>query len=194
MSYHVHQLLKEAHRGHVGRIRRLLREGANVNSRGKYGHTPLMESASQGHLSALEYLLNSGADPGICADDNASPTFYACVNGHTKVVELLLRNGADPNAVRDCYPGLPGDTPGVSQLHVAIQRGFDGIALALINAGANIDHVCWGQTPLAAASERNMSNVAKRIREVDRERIRKRRSQIAEQGGGGNSAALRASP
>lgn len=158
-------------KGDIERIRRLLDEGATVNFRGKYGYTPLMEAASHGHLQAVQFLLDSGANPRINADDNASPMFYACVRGHFEVVDLLLRNGADPNITRNADGGeLPADTRGVSLLHVALRNGFDGIALALINAGARIDHVTRGKTPLHVAIELGMSVVVERIREVDRRR------------------------
>ena len=189
MSHRAQQLIAESRRGHVDRIKRLLNDGADVNCRGKYGYTPLMESASHGHFAAVECLLDSGADPKICADDNAPVTFYACVRGYADVVDLLLRSGVDPNAVRDsdCKEMLT-DTRGVSQLHIALRSGFDTIALSLINAGANIDHVTHGKTPLDVAIEQGMTNVAHQIREVDLGRSRSRQNGLAEQGGGGQAA------
>lgn len=182
MSHRDQELLAESRKGHVERMKRLLDDGANVNFRGKDGFTPLMEAASHGHFSAVEYLLDSGADPKICADDNAPPTFYACVRGYADVVDVLLRRGADPNAVRDSdCDGAPTDTRGVSQLHVALQNGFATIALSLIDAGANIDHLSHGETPLDVAIARGMTNVADRIRKVDGERRKRRENQLAEQ-------------
>jgi ankyrin repeat protein len=175
MSHRNQQLLKEARKGHLERITRLLDLGADVNFRGRYGYTPLMEAASQGHVSAVHLLLQSGADPLIGADDCAPPTFYACVHGFTDVVKLLLNYGADPNALRndDCQV-RPGDSRGVSQLHVALRHGFTEIAIALIDAGANIDHVSFGLTPLQEATTRNMANVVERIRKVDQARTQSR--------------------
>ena len=159
------ELIKESRRGHINRMDRLLKAGANVNCRGKYGHTPLMEAASQGHLEAVHYLLDYGADPSICADDNAPPTFYACVHGYAEVVELLLAKGADPNALRDHdYRIPPEDSAGISQLHIVINHGFTRIAIALINAGANIDHITHGRTVLQASMSANMNDIVDLIR------------------------------
>ena len=188
MAHRDQQLMTESRKGHVERIKRLLREGADVNYRGKYGYTPLMEAASHGNFAAVEYLLDSGADPKICAADNAPPTFYACVHGYGDVVDLLLKSGADPNAVRDSDFDVPTDTRGVSQLHIALRSGFDTIALMLINTGANVDHVSHGKTSLDVAIEQGMTNVAGRIREVDRDRKRCRENRLAEQDRAGQPA------
>jgi len=42
------ELLREARKGHVHRLDRLVKDGADVNCWGKYGYTPLMEAASVG--------------------------------------------------------------------------------------------------------------------------------------------------
>jgi ankyrin repeat protein len=195
MSHRNQQLLKEARKGHLERITRLLDLGADVNCRGKYGYTPLMEAASQGHVSAVHLLLGSGADPLIGADDGAPPTFFACVHGFTDVVKLLLNYGADANALRgnDCQV-RPGDSKGISQLHIAISNGFAEIAIALIDAGANIDHVSCGLTPLQEATTRNMANVVERIRKVDQARTQSRAKETAEQGAPGNRLKRVCSP
>ena len=141
-----------------------------------------MEAASQGHLETVQYLLNCGADPLIGADDNAPPSFFACVHGFADVVEVLLSSGADPNALRDSDSEVrDGDSRGVSQLEIAVRHGSARIALALIDAGANIDHVSHGKTPLDIALETEMTAVADRIREVDRRRMQTRQTKLAEQ-------------
>jgi ankyrin repeat protein len=54
MSHRNHQLLKEARKGHVERITRLLDLGADVNFRGKYGYTPLMEATTRNMANVVE--------------------------------------------------------------------------------------------------------------------------------------------
>jgi uncharacterized protein len=147
-------LLRECHRGHLARVERLVAEGADGNCRGKYGWTPLHHAAGQGHVDVVRFLLAAGARATLRTDDGAPTMFFACVQGHAEVVELLLAAGGDPNAHRASGgPTRDGDTPGVSLLHVAIQRRHARIVAALLQAGAYTDFVAHGQDALAAARE-----------------------------------------
>jgi uncharacterized protein len=65
-------LLAAARRGNVGRIQRLVAEGADVNTRGKYGYTPLFHASSGGHADAVRLLLDAGAIPSLTTDDGGT--------------------------------------------------------------------------------------------------------------------------
>tara|TARA_R110002073_G_scaffold50324_1_gene133243 strand:+ start:186 stop:644 length:459 start_codon:yes stop_codon:yes gene_type:complete len=135
-------------------MKRLVADGADVNCRGRHGHSPLIEAASSGHCEAVRFLLGAGADPAALTDDRAPTLFYACVRGHEEVVDLLLDAGANPNANRDSGFSLrEGDSPGVSMLHVAIWHRFTRVVEALLRAGANIDFLVRGRDALAVAME-----------------------------------------
>jgi ankyrin repeat protein len=102
-----HLLLAEAAgRCDVGRVRRLLEEGAAATSEA------LCAAVRAGCVEAAELLLQHGADPNqhTCEDDYPVHRFYvhplhmAVRRGNLQMAELLLRYGADPNIEgRGCW-------------------------------------------------------------------------------------------
>ncbi len=99
-------LVEAAGRCDVGRVRRLLEEGAAVTS------DALCAAVRAGCVEAAELLLQHGADPNqhACEDDYPVHRFYvpplhmAVRRGNLQMTELLLRYGADPNIEgRGCW-------------------------------------------------------------------------------------------
>src|SRR5262245_48464482 len=90
------QLLEAARTGNLQRVQELLNKGADIQTKNKYGTTPLFFAAAKGHLEVARFLLEKGADP------NQKDTFYgstaiewAAQEGHFDVVKLLLQKGAN---------------------------------------------------------------------------------------------------
>ena len=50
----------------------LVAQGANPNSIGRYGRSPLYRAAFAGHVEAVQMCLQCGADPRLRADDGCS--------------------------------------------------------------------------------------------------------------------------
>jgi ankyrin repeat protein len=96
----IHELMKQARKGHLGRIERLLGKGVDLNARAGYGQTALFEAVFSQQVETVRFLLEHGADPRLVSDDGAGPLFYACVSGNLEIVELLIQYGADVNEVR----------------------------------------------------------------------------------------------
>jgi uncharacterized protein len=145
-----HELLRQAQKGHLGRIERLLGRDVDVNCQGKFGQTPLFEAAIAGQLEAVRFLLSHGADPLIISNDCAGPLFFACTNGYVEIVDLLIEHGADVNASRRI--DLPHGKDFYSPLQFAIFSNHDEIAQKLVDAGANLDHRVWGMTMVEYAA------------------------------------------
>ena len=123
----------------VAVVRVLLENGADVNARGDYGHTPL-------HLAdnddVARVLLECGADPG--ARDNTGQTPLLRTTS-VKAAQALLENGADPNA-RDNSNGTP--------LHARTGRLNTEVAQVLLENGADPNaRDDENRTPLHWASE-----------------------------------------
>ena len=145
-----HELLKQARKGHLGRIERLLGRDVDVNCQGKFGQTPLFEAALAGQLEAVRFLLNHGADPRILSHDGSGPLFFACARGYAEIVDLLIEHGADVNASR--RTDFPHGTEFSSPLQVAISNRHDEIARKLVDSGANLDHRVRGVNMLEYAA------------------------------------------
>ena len=67
-----------------------------VDSRNKYGNTPLMEASWCGHTSTVQLLLERGADVNHQGYDKYTPLHYARIMEAPEELQLaLLRAGAD---------------------------------------------------------------------------------------------------
>lgn len=105
--------------------RRLLDLGARVDSRDAGGNTPLHLAAFRGYLAVIRLLLAWGAD--IDARDGGGRTalFASVFDGNETVALLLLSHGAKF-----------GDAEGGRLLLAARERRLNGLAEALLEAGA----------------------------------------------------------
>ena len=120
----------------VEMIRKLLRAGANVNTRDKEGQTALL-AALDSPLTVpgitelvVQLLLDAGAD--IHAPDNYGRTalHVAAENSNSSIIHLLLDAGADIHAP---------DKDGRTALHVAAENRNSSIIHLLLDAGADIE-------------------------------------------------------
>jgi ankyrin repeat protein len=120
--------------------------------------TPLdvFEAAAFGRTAQLEAILDE--EPTLVdafAADGFFPLGLAAFYGHEKAVRLLLARGASPNlAARNAMK--------VAAIHAASAAGSVPIALALIEAGADVNAVQQaGFTPLHAAAMTGQLDLAK---------------------------------
>ena len=148
-------LIDACEKGDLFRVRQLIKEGCNVNTRGEYGTTPLMEAASEGHGQVVEELIREGARVNVKNNVQRTALYYASWRGHCSVVKTLCAAGADTN-VQDEW----GQTP----LMWAARMSSDEIVCELIRAGASVNVVTsskWlsglaaGSTALHLAAENN---------------------------------------
>ena len=76
-------------------IARMLREGANVNSRNRLGESALVIVLKKNRLDLAEVLLAAGADVNLPAVNGITPLMTAAYAGHVDMVKTLLDKGAD---------------------------------------------------------------------------------------------------
>jgi ankyrin repeat protein len=116
----------------------VLQKGANVNYRSGKGRTPLHIACFHGHTDTVKLLLHHGANIDACNSDGGTPLHMGVYNGHEDVIFELLNRGAKVDIQENHY--------GVTPLHLACQKGFHGIALALVENLASLkvtDKVCF---------------------------------------------------
>ena len=134
---------------HIGAVKQLLAEGADVLTVGNGGAYPL-HLARSGAVATV--LINAGALTFSKDSFGATPLHSACARGDREVVEVLLRAFASPT-----QKNTDGNTP----LHVACCSNSDSTIITLLTArGAS-----WTarnnklQTPLEAALSQAVSLV-----------------------------------
>lgn len=141
-------LADAAMRGDAATVRRLLRQGADVNAAQGDGMTALHWAATRGDAPLARLLLGARASTAATTRIGAlTPLHLAAQAGNAEVVRALLTAGADARARTDV---------GVGSLHLAAMAGSVETINALLKAGCdvNLAEPGWGETPLMVAAAR----------------------------------------
>jgi len=78
--------------GNTEAVRFLIRQGADVNARERFGQTPLSEAAFYGNVGVIEELLKNGADVNALGDDGTALDVATKAN-KASVADLLKHYG-----------------------------------------------------------------------------------------------------
>ena len=113
------QLLKAATEGDTDKIWELIEQGADIDTRNKWGDTALMLAARKGHLTPelLEALVSRGADVNARDKDGMTALMFAAENGH--LTPELKKTLSDPHK-REEHP-----SGGLLILEAFVQHGAD---------------------------------------------------------------------
>jgi ankyrin repeat protein len=140
------ELAAAAASGDAGRVKALVRVGANVNARGDKNVNLLQWAMLNKSTTGMEALLAAGADPSQPGIDNDTVVHLAAMVNDPKYLKLLLAHRADPNARN----GVTRATPLVS----ALMGGRGTQFHALLAAGADPNAADrTGNTPLHQAAK-----------------------------------------
>lgn len=134
-------------RGDTATVRRLIRQGIDVNAPQTDGMTALHWAAQRGDSGTTSMLVYAGARvDAITRNGNYTPLHLAARQGHGAAVRALLALGANPLAVTA--------SGGASALHMAAGHGDASTVSALLDKQVPVDvrEAAWGQTPLMWAS------------------------------------------
>ncbi len=83
--------LQATEKGDFEKVKLLLKNGADINSKAHDGFNAVYKASENGHFEIVKFLLNNGAE--IYCDNNAyhnTPLDIASLNGHYKIVDLLI--------------------------------------------------------------------------------------------------------
>lgn len=124
------KLLDAAKNRNTEEVQKLLREGADPNTRDNNGRTALIEAALGGYTDIVRALLEKGADVNAKDKDGWTALFWAACLDHTDTVRMLLKKGADVNA--------KGNN-GWTALMIAVDLSHIETARALLEKGADVN-------------------------------------------------------
>jgi cytohesin len=120
--------------GDLTKVKKIIEEGADVDSKDGEGRTPLFFAALGGNRQVVEFLVEKGADINAKRSERDRPILHTIArHGDKDIVELLISKGANVNATAN--KGAATNTP----LDNAVRFGhFEAMAVLLAH-GANPD-------------------------------------------------------
>ena len=86
--------------GNTDEARKMIGDGAVVNSADETGYTPLLAAAEKGNTIVVKLLLSKKADFDAVNKDNLTALRLAAKNGFKDVVEILKNAGVDLTTVK----------------------------------------------------------------------------------------------
>jgi len=123
------EILEVVIRGDLESLKKLVSEGADVETKDIYGDSPLIYASRYGYLEIVKYLIeecNASVEAG-------APLIYASIYGHLGIVKYLIEECNANVEAKNKY----GNTP----LIYASMYGHLGIVKYLIENGANYEEL-----------------------------------------------------
>jgi uncharacterized protein len=125
------RVAEAAMRGDAEAVRKLLKDGADVNSAQGDGMTALHWAAMKDQVALAEMLLYAGANvKATTRMGGYTPLTMAAKNGNAALIAALLKGGADANTAT---------STGVTPLMLAAQSGHAAAVQTLIDGGADVN-------------------------------------------------------
>ncbi|MGE8078541.1 ankyrin repeat domain-containing protein [Peribacillus loiseleuriae] len=127
------QLLQATERGETGSIRKLIKEGANINAQDSNRRTAIMIATYYNDVEAAKILIDAGADVNIQDNLKNTPFLYAGAEGYLDILKLTIQAGADP-AITNRYGG--------TALIPASEHGYVNVVKELLtHTNTNVNHI-----------------------------------------------------
>lgn len=141
-------LFHAVQRCEIDEVKKVLSGGYDVNTKDRWGRTPLHVAAyTMGSAPIVTLLANQGADVNTPSTMHKSitPLHVAAICGNANVVAILLSRGANVN---------PIDAHGLTPLHNASAEGHAEVVRLLLSKGADLQKKEEdGATPLYYAAQ-----------------------------------------
>jgi hypothetical protein len=91
-------ILVSARQENVADVKRLLADGADVNTHDSAGSTPLHIAAAEGNAGLVKLLIGNAADLNAADNLGLTPLHYTAIAGKAAIIGILLDNGSNINA------------------------------------------------------------------------------------------------
>jgi uncharacterized protein len=118
-----------AHEGDAAKVEALIRAGADVNARNRFGSTPLYEAVLEGHTAVIKRLLKAKADPHVANEGGMTVLMVVARTSNTEAADALIKAGANVNAKEP--------TRGQTALMLAAAQSQPAIVRLLMKAKAD---------------------------------------------------------
>lgn len=139
------QLQEAANNGEIESVKKLLNEGAEIDSKNIFGETSLHIAARMGHDRVIDVLLEKAAKVNSINNSGETALHIVAQTNHVSSLERLLTT---PEI--DVHSK---DREGNTALHLAAQVGNQDVMDKLLQAGINIESANnQGETPLFSAA------------------------------------------
>ncbi|WP_127484405.1 ankyrin repeat domain-containing protein [Paenibacillus ehimensis] len=126
-------LIAAAERGDTAELRRLLKAGADKNTKDPQGRTPMMAATYANKPEAVKLLLEAGADVNERDNRLNNPFLYAGAEGLLDILKLTIEAGADPK--------LTNRYGGTALIPAAERAHLDVIRELLTRTKVDVNHV-----------------------------------------------------
>ena len=125
----IDNFVTQAKFGNLDKVKELLDEGVDINSKSKRGRTALMMASRFGKEDVVEFLLKKKANPNL-RDNEGMTALMLAIEGHSmECVDVLLRSKVNLNIKDKC---------GLDAILFAIRTGQADVVSKLIDNGVKV--------------------------------------------------------
>lgn len=126
------ELLRAARRGEVDKVKQLLDEGADVNSKDDRGLSAIMYAVASEVFGVVKELITRGADITVADDNGATPLHLAAYSSEIEILKLIINTHLADHDSLDAK-----DDHGQTPLHTAAAGGYANSVILLLQNGAD---------------------------------------------------------
>jgi ankyrin repeat protein len=133
-------LVAESKKGNSDMVKELIRTGADVNTKGMWGNTPLIAACQYGHGGICDILLAcAGIDVQVKNEKGASAILYASLEGLGEVCQKILTAGGGvvPMEHAIVYNSKADKSGPYTPFSAAITNGHVDVMKTLLGAGVD---------------------------------------------------------
>ncbi len=127
------QMIQAAERGEIAVLKKLIKDGADMNAKDSRGRTPVMAATHRNQVESVKVLIEAGADINERDDRSDNPFLYAGAEGLLDILKLTIDAGADPT-LSNRYGGT-ALIPAAERGHLAVMEEL------LKRSKVNVNHV-----------------------------------------------------